>query len=162
MVDLKQIMAGLNDRRAALEEDVLRRRHDDSSLPPIPLLIVDATQSLGAVPFDVQDPVLAPALALVACSAHKWLNGAFGMSMVFVADAFWAPPLPSARREGLGFDKGEPPRLWVPLDQHDRTRLGATEPDWGTHVLMPFVMSMLLALSIPSSVPFCLAFREVD
>jgi hypothetical protein len=79
----------------------------------------------------VRDPVLAPVLALVACSAHKWLNGAYGMSLVYVAEPFWAPPHSSAQRKGLGYSEdGEPPRLWEPLDHHDRARLGSQDAAW--------------------------------
>jgi len=49
-------------------------------------LVVDGTQSLGAVPFDVrQAPV-----DFLACSVHKWLLGAYGLCCLYVAPEMWA------------------------------------------------------------------------
>ena len=71
-----------------------------------PLLIVDVTQSLGALPFDVQ--IIKP--DYLACSIHKWLQGPYGMSLVYVH-----PSLHGS---------------WQPLDQHERARLGSDQPMW--------------------------------
>lgn len=49
------------------------------------LLIVDATQSLGAVPLDVRrSPV-----DFLAASVHKWLFGAYGLSCLYVDRRWW-------------------------------------------------------------------------
>mmetsp|Transcript_27748 Transcript_27748/g.61733 ORF Transcript_27748/g.61733 Transcript_27748/m.61733 type:complete len:434 (-) Transcript_27748:40-1341(-) len=62
-------------------------------------LVVDATQSIGAHPFSVQDVDA----DCVACSVHKWLLGPHGASLVYVPQR--------------NYDS------WLPLDQHDRARL---------------------------------------
>jgi selenocysteine lyase/cysteine desulfurase len=67
-------------------------------------LVVDATQSLGAVPFDVQR---IENLAFVAASSHKWLMGPYGVCMLYVASRFWS------------CDDAEP------LEQHEHNRQGA-------------------------------------
>jgi selenocysteine lyase/cysteine desulfurase len=69
-------------------------------------LIVDATQAVGIMPFSVKEiqPVM------VACSVHKWLRGPSGMSLVYVA-------------------KDVQP-LWMPLDQHGRSRQVESSSSW--------------------------------
>lgn len=62
------------------------------------LLIVDATQSIGIIPFNVNE--IQP--TFVACSIHKWLRGPSGCSLVYVS--------------------GEVQDSWQPLDQHGRSR----------------------------------------
>jgi selenocysteine lyase/cysteine desulfurase len=62
------------------------------------MLIVDATQSIGIMPFDVN--AIQP--ALVACSVHKWLRGPSGLSLVYVSS--------------------DVHDSWGPLDQHGRSR----------------------------------------
>eukprot|EP00927_Polykrikos_kofoidii_P032682 TRINITY_DN27770_c0_g1_i2.p1 TRINITY_DN27770_c0_g1~~TRINITY_DN27770_c0_g1_i2.p1 ORF type:complete len:392 (-),score=52.14 TRINITY_DN27770_c0_g1_i2:177-1352(-) len=49
------------------------------------MVVVDATQSAGAVPIDVQQ---AP-VDFLAASVHKWLFGAYGVSCLFVAREWW-------------------------------------------------------------------------
>lgn len=76
------------------------------------LLIVDGTQSVGAIPFDVQK-VKADA---VACSVHKWLLSPYGTSLVYVH-----------------------PRhhdTWLPLDQHERARAGSQFSVWDEEIFM--------------------------
>ena len=50
------------------------------------MLVVDATQSLGAAPLDVR----ATPVDFLAASVHKWLFGAYGLSCLFVAPELWA------------------------------------------------------------------------
>jgi selenocysteine lyase/cysteine desulfurase/dTDP-4-dehydrorhamnose reductase len=90
MVDLRRIAAHIRSMPAALR----------------PLLVVDATQSLGALDLDVMeiDP------DFLACSVHKWLNAPYGMSLVYL----------SPRHHDS----------WVPLDQHERARAGSEIPAW--------------------------------
>lgn len=71
-----------------------------------PFLIIDGTQSLGALPFDVQ--AIKP--SFMACSVHKWLNGPMGMSIMYIDEALH--------------------ELWDPLDHHERSRVGSNLPDW--------------------------------
>merc|ERR1712232_284215 len=48
-------------------------------------LVVDASQSLGALPFDVrQAPV-----DFLACCVHKWLFGAYGLCCLYVSREWW-------------------------------------------------------------------------
>jgi selenocysteine lyase/cysteine desulfurase len=72
------------------------------------MLIVDATQSIGIMPFDVN--AIQP--TLVACSVHKWLRGPIGLSLVYVASNVQDS--------------------WGPLDQHGRSRAIAidNESSW--------------------------------
>eukprot|EP01036_Dinobryon_divergens_P054051 gene54051-72237_t len=65
-----------------------------------PFLIIDATQSIGAIPFDIQK--LQP--DFVACSIHKWLCGPYGMSLMYLHP--------------------DHHNIWQPLDHHERSRLG--------------------------------------
>jgi len=69
-------------------------------------LVVDATQSIGVMPFSVQD-IDADA---VACSVHKWLLAPHGCSLCYI----------NPRNH----------RTWLPLDQHDRARLCHRNPLW--------------------------------
>lgn len=67
------------------------------------ILIVDATQSIGVMPLDVN--TIEP--TMVACSVHKWLRGPAGMSLVYVSQ--------------------EVQDEWSPLDQHGRSRAVAID-----------------------------------
>jgi len=53
----------------------------DTSRQMRTILVVDATQSVGAVPIDVQSTPV----DFLAASVHKWLFGAYGLSCLFVA-----------------------------------------------------------------------------
>eukprot|EP01039_Chlorochromonas_danica_P003813 gene3813-4163_t len=75
-----------------------------------PLLIVDATQSVGAMSCDIT--TFSP--AFLACSVHKWLLGPYGLSLIYVN-----PSLVD---------------LWEPLDQHDHGRVDSEKWD----VAIPF------------------------
>ena len=48
--------------------------------------------------------------SFVACSVHKWLNGPYGLSLVYVSPAHHVE--------------------WGPLDHHERSRLGSDQADW--------------------------------
>lgn len=61
-------------------------------------LVVDATQAVGAMPCTIPD--IQP--AFLACSVHKWLRSASGVSLCYVS--------PAVRD------------AWQPLDQHGRGR----------------------------------------
>ena len=69
-------------------------------------LMVDATQSIGVMPFSVQE-IDADA---VACSVHKWLLAPHGCSLCYI----------NPRNHST----------WLPLDQHDRSRLCHQNPLW--------------------------------
>ena len=71
-----------------------------------PLFVVDGTQSIGAMPFDVA--VIRP--DVVACSVHKWLASPYGCSLLFVARRLHD--------------------AWVGIEQHERNREGSDHPDW--------------------------------
>jgi dTDP-4-dehydrorhamnose reductase/selenocysteine lyase/cysteine desulfurase len=71
-----------------------------------PWLIIDGTQSIGVMPFNAQ--AIQP--TFVACSIHKWLNGPFGMSMIYLDPAFHS--------------------VWSPLEHHDRNRIGCELLAW--------------------------------
>ncbi len=77
------------------------------------LLVVDATQSAGAVPIDVQ----ADALDVVLSSGYKWLCGPFGAAVMYLA-----PHLQAALEPGLvGFRSHED--IWdLRTDQLDYAR----------------------------------------
>jgi selenocysteine lyase/cysteine desulfurase len=67
------------------------------------ILVVDATQSLGAYPLDVQ----AVNPDFVAASAHKWLMGPYGVCLLYVA-AQW-----------------QQQSFAAPLEYHEHNRVGA-------------------------------------
>ena len=69
-------------------------------------LVIDATQSIGAMPFSVQEIDA----ELVSCSVHKWLLAPHGCSLCYV----------NPRNHDA----------WLPLDQHDRARLCNENPLW--------------------------------
>lgn len=82
------------------------------------LLIVDGTQGIGAIPFDIK--TIQP--TLVACSVHKWLRGPHVASLVYIDPAFHD--------------------TWQPLDHHDRGRLG--EGGWSVNkYAMPYPRQFL-------------------
>lgn len=68
--------------------------------------VIDGTQSIGAMPFNVHD--LRP--DYVAASVHKWLCSPYGAALVYVDPALHA--------------------RWQPLDQHERNRAGSDQPAW--------------------------------
>jgi len=77
------------------------------------VLIVDATQAVGAMPINVE----AWDAAMLACSSHKWLRGPSGGSLVYIN-----------------------PRMhdsWLPLDQHGRDRITNGASDASRHQLTP-------------------------
>jgi selenocysteine lyase/cysteine desulfurase len=61
-------------------------------------LVIDATQSIGIMPFNVT--TIQP--TFVACSTHKWLRGPVGCSLVYISQ--------------------DVQDSWQPLDQHGRSR----------------------------------------
>jgi selenocysteine lyase/cysteine desulfurase len=71
-----------------------------------PLLIVDGTQSIGALDFDVTR--IKP--AFLACSVHKWLCSPYGCSLVYLDPEYHSS--------------------WQPIDFHERSRLGSDNPQW--------------------------------
>lgn len=77
-----------------------------------PYFIVDGTQSLGVVSFDA----VALDVDFVACSVHKWLNAPYGMSLVYVAPRHHAS--------------------WLPLDHHERGRVGSNGEGWDEVIFM--------------------------
>ncbi len=71
-----------------------------------PLLVVDGTQSIGALPFSVSR--IRP--DFVACSVHKWLLSPYGMSLVYINPKHQS--------------------LWLPLDLHERGRMDSDLAVW--------------------------------
>lgn len=78
IVDLAKICARVAEVREARSTDA-------------PHVLVDATQSLGALPIDVE----ALGVDLCAASVHKWLLGPYGLSVAYVSPRLHdaAPPL---------------------------------------------------------------------
>ena len=77
------------------------------------LLVVDATQSAGAVPIDVQ----ADALDVVLSSGYKWLCGPFGAAVMYLAPHLQAKLEPGV----VGFRSHED--IWdLRTDQLDYAR----------------------------------------
>ena len=70
-----------------------------------PYFIIDGTQSIGALPFDV----MSLDADFVACSVHKWLLSIYGTSIMYL----------NPRHH----------QTWLPLDQHERFRLGSVEAE---------------------------------
>lgn len=71
-----------------------------------PFFIIDGTQSIGAMHFDVT--ALKP--DFVSCSVHKWLLAGRGLSLVYLNPIHH--------------------NSWIPLDHHDRTREGSQYSFW--------------------------------
>ena len=71
-----------------------------------PYFIIDGTQSIGALPFDV----MALGADFVACSVHKWLLSPYGTSVMYLHPRHH--------------------QTWLPLDQHERYRLGSVEDEY--------------------------------
>ena len=90
MIDLDQLSVYLDDRFG-------NRR---------PYLIIDATQSLGVLPFNVT--TIKP--SFVCASVHKWLCAPYGMSIMYIAPEFHA--------------------IWGPIDHHERSHVGSDQPAW--------------------------------
>jgi selenocysteine lyase/cysteine desulfurase/dTDP-4-dehydrorhamnose reductase len=88
-----------------LDQYASQHRYRDNTIRR-PLLIVDGTQSIGALPFSVKS--IHP--DFVACSVHKWLLSPYGMSLVYIG--------PEHRAN------------WIPLDLHERGRLNSDDPSW--------------------------------
>lgn len=68
-------------------------------------LVVDATQQLGAIPFNVRETPV----DFLACGGHKWLNAPFGQGFLYIrrdADAVAVLPL---HRPPTGYLSLEPP-----------------------------------------------------
>jgi len=76
-----------------------------------PLFVVDGTQSLGALPFDLSE-IHAD---VVACSVHKWLNCPYGLSLLYIH-----PDL----------------HQWEPLDHHERGRERSNTVGWDETIFM--------------------------
>lgn len=74
--------------------------------PSKPHLVIDGTQSIGALPIDVK--LIKP--SFMACSIHKWLNGPYGLSLMYLD--------PSLHN------------MWVPIDHHERNHVGSNEAWW--------------------------------
>ena len=79
------------------------------------ILVVDATQSLGALPLDVAS--IGP--DFVAASSHKWLMGPYGVCLLY-SDARWHGIQSKA---GAGVSK-----LW-PLEHHEHNRYNPNDID---------------------------------
>jgi selenocysteine lyase/cysteine desulfurase/dTDP-4-dehydrorhamnose reductase len=82
------------------------------SMDDPPFIVIDGTQSIGILEFDVQ--LLQP--DFVACSVHKWLLGPYGTSLVYLNPKHHS--------------------TWEPLDFHDRTRLGSDSSYWDDYGTM--------------------------
>ncbi len=76
---------------------------------PPPFFSIDGTQSIGAMPMDLS--VIQPDFC--ACSIHKWLLSPHGASIMYLSASHHA--------------------AWLPLDQHERARVGADSVYWDAH-----------------------------
>lgn len=84
----------------SLVDLVAVRKLLDEKFDSPPLLLIDGTQSIGAMPFDVA--AIRP--TFVACSSQKWLNAPYGLSLMYLDPKYHDS--------------------WMPLDMHDRNRVG--------------------------------------
>ena len=90
---------------AYLEVEKVAEHLREMPLEKRPYFIIDGTQSIGALPFDV----MALDADFVACSVHKWLLSPYGTSILYL----------NPRHH----------QSWLPLDQHERYRLGNIEAE---------------------------------
>ncbi|HEY0652678.1 MAG TPA: aminotransferase class V-fold PLP-dependent enzyme [Chryseosolibacter sp.] len=116
----------------------IRKRTNDVSA----LLIIDGTQSVGALPFDVQD--IRPD-ALI-CAGYKWLLGPYGSAVAYFGDAFkngipleenWINRLNSEDFSGL-------------VTYENRYQPGALRYDVGEHsnfILVPMLIKAISQLN---------------
>ena len=143
-----------------IDLEVIRAAIDKMHPDKQPQLVVDGTQSIGVMPFDVQKirPIF------VACSVHKWCNAPYGMSLMYLDPAYH--------------------RQWLPLDQvlhracslhvyyvvlimllivtfkHERGRVGSDQPAWDEQVCLQASNRNIVFLTRPlfidgrSQVPF--------
>ena len=84
------------------------------------ILVVDATQSLGALPLDVS--LVRP--DFVAASSHKWLMGPYGVCLLYSASKWHG----SQRKEERSGATAGVSGLW-PLEHHEHNRFNPTEID---------------------------------
>jgi len=97
---------------ALIDLKAISARLDQFPKESRPLLVVDGTQSLGALPLSVAD-VHAD---VIACSVHKWLNCPYGMSLLYIHPDYHT--------------------IWEPLDHHERGRVGNNEEGWDEVIFM--------------------------
>lgn len=69
------------------------------TIPNKPYVIVDGTQSVGAYPINMRE---LDAVDFMACSVHKWLNGPYGCSLMYLHPRHH--------------------NHWLPLDNHERSQ----------------------------------------
>ena len=84
------------------------------------VLVVDATQSLGALPLDVAQ--VRP--DFVAASSHKWLMGPYGVCLLY-SDARWHGIQKTNKQNGQTAGVSN---LW-PLEHHEHNRFNPTDID---------------------------------
>ena len=84
------------------------------------VLVVDATQSLGALPLDVGQ--VRP--DFVAASSHKWLMGPYGVCLLY-SDARWHGIQMTNKQDGQTAGVSN---LW-PLEHHEHNRFNPTDID---------------------------------
>eukprot|EP01032_Pedospumella_encystans_P022196 gene22196-25153_t len=97
---------------ALMDLKAISTRLDQIPKESRPLLVVDGTQSLGALPLSVAE-VNAD---VIACSVHKWLNCPYGMSLLYIHPDYH--------------------NIWEPLDHHERGRVGSNEEGWDEIIYM--------------------------
>lgn len=78
------------------------------------LFVVDATQAVGIAPISVQNI----GCHVLVASVHKWLLGPRGTCLMYVDPKF----VSDSRGDGDECD-GDKKRGWLPLDQHERSRV---------------------------------------
>lgn len=90
-------------------------------------LVVDATQSAGIIPMDVQR--VRPDFLMA--SAHKWLYGPHGLCLLYASRHWFAPASAFVLSPLLPFNgTRRRQREGVPLEQHERAQRGSEEAAW--------------------------------
>jgi len=117
-----------------IDLEVIRAAIDKMHTDKQPQLVVDGTQSIGVMPFDVQKirPIF------VACSVHKWCNAPYGMSLMYLDPAYHRQWLPLDQVIEFSLHKYSVVLMMIPaatVSKHERSRAGSDQPAWDEQVL---------------------------
>jgi selenocysteine lyase/cysteine desulfurase len=117
-----------------IDLEVIRAAIDKMHPDKQPQLVVDGTQSIGVMPFDVQKirPIF------VACSVHKWCNAPYGMSLMYLDPAYhrqWLP-LDQVLHRAYSLHVYYVVLIMLPIVtfKHERGRVGSDQPAWDEQV----------------------------
>ena len=119
-----------------IDLEVIRAAIDKMHPDKQPQLVVDGTQSIGVMPFDVQKirPIF------VACSVHKWCNAPYGMSLMYLDPAYhrqWLP-LDQVLHRAYSLHVSYVVLIMLPIVtfKHERGRVGSDQPAWDEQVCL--------------------------